>query len=359
MSSRRQLMTREPEHIMAYKVAVVGATGAVGREILKLLGERDFPVATMTALGAPNTTGSELSFGDKIVLKVQNLEKFDFSDCQIAFFCMGPAISAAHAGRAAATGCLVIDCTGHFRMDPSVPLIVPEVNPEAITRVRRRIIASPGSATTQMVVALKPLHDRFTVKRVVASTYQAVSGAGKNGMDELFLQSRRSLVHDQIVPQEFSKQIAFNCIPQVEKFLDDGSTDEESRMGLETRKILSPDVKVTATCVTVPVFIGHGMSVNVELEKPVTVSDARAAFRNAPGLTVLDTREDGGYATQIECQGEDAVFVGRIRKDTTVEHGLAFWCVADNLRKGSALNAVQIAELAAARNLLAKDVGRV
>jgi aspartate-semialdehyde dehydrogenase len=339
---------------MAYRVAVVGATGAVGREMLKTLVEREFPVSEVVALASARSVGQEISFGDKKVLKVKNLETFDFAGWDIGLFSPGASISAVHAPRAAASGCLVIDNTSHFRMEPDVPLVVPEVNPQALLKIKRGIIANPNCSTIQMVVALKPLHDKYKIKRVVVSTYQSVSGAGKEGMDELLLQARRSLVHDQIVPQQFTKQIAFNVIPHIDRFMDDGSTKEEWKMVAETRKILDPDIKVFATCVRVPVFIGHSEAVNVEFENPVTVEGARAAFRHAPGVRVMDTREDGGYMTPLECAGEDETYVSRIRIDPTVEHGLAFWCVSDNLRKGAALNAVQIAETMVARGLLKK-----
>ena len=337
---------------MGYRVAVVGATGAVGREILKTLAERDFPVDEVAAVASPRSAGQEVSFGEKAVLKVKNLETFDFKGWDIALFSPGAAVSAIHAPRAAAAGCLVIDNTSQFRMEHDVPLVVPEVNPQALGRIRRNIIANPNCSTIQMVVALKPLHDRFRVKRVVVSTYQSVSGAGKDGMDELWAQSRAMYVNDPITPQEFTKQIAFNCIPQIDKFMDDGSTKEEWKMAVETRKILGPDILVQATCVRVPVFIGHAEAVTVEFEQPVTASEARNILREAPGVTVMDTREDGGYITPADCAGEDAVFVSRIRKDPTVEHGLSFWCVSDNLRKGAALNAVQIAEAVVAQKLL-------
>jgi len=337
---------------MGYRVAVVGATGAVGREILKTLAERDFPVDEVAAVASPRSAGQEVSFGEKAVLKVKNLETFDFKGWDIALFSPGAAVSAIHAPRAAAAGCLVIDNTSQFRMEHDVPLVVPEVNPQALGRIRRNIIANPNCSTIQMVVALKPLHDRFRVKRVVVSTYQSVSGAGKDGMDELWAQSRAMYVNDPITPQEFTKQIAFNCIPQIDKFMDDGSTKEEWKMAVETRKILGPDILVQATCVRVPVFIGHAEAVTVEFEQPVTASEARNILRDAPGVTVMDTREDGGYITPADCAGEDAVFVSRIRKDPTVAHGLSFWCVSDNLRKGAALNAVQIAEAVVAQKLL-------
>jgi aspartate-semialdehyde dehydrogenase len=286
------------------------------------------------------------------VLKVQNLETFDFSNTDIGLFSPGAAISAVHAPRAAAAGCIVIDNTSHFRMEPDVPLVIPEVNPQALNKMRRGIIANPNCSTIQMLVALKPLHDRFKIKRVVVATYQSVSGAGKEGMDELFSQTKASFVNDPASPEIFTKPIAFNCIPHIDKFMEDGSTKEEWKMVVETRKILDPDILVHATCVRVPVFIGHSEAVNVEFHNPVTVAEARAAWRNAPGVTVMDTREDGGYITPIECAGEDATFVSRVRKDPTVENGLAFWCVSDNLRKGAALNAVQIAETLIAMKLI-------
>jgi aspartate-semialdehyde dehydrogenase len=329
---------------MGYRVAVVGATGAVGREILKTLHERRFPVTEVAAVASARSAGQEVSFGDKQVLKVQNLDTFDFKGWDIGLFSPGAAISAIHAPRAAAAGCLVIDNTSQFRMEHDVPLVVPEVNPQALQRIRRGIIANPNCSTIQMVVALKPLHDKFRIKRVVVATYQSVSGAGKEGMDELWSQSRALHVNDPVTPQEFTKTIAFNCIPHIDKFMEDGSTKEEWKMVVETRKILDPDIKVAATCVRVPVFIGHSEAVNVEFHNPVSVAEARAALREAPGVVVQDTREDGGYTTPLDCVGEDATYVSRIRKDPTVEHGLQFWCVSDNLRKGAALNAVQIAE---------------
>jgi aspartate-semialdehyde dehydrogenase len=340
---------------MGYKVAVVGATGAVGREIIKTLHERNFPLDDIVALASARSVGQEISFGEKRVLKVKNLETFDFAGWHFGLFSPGAEISAVQAPRAAAAGCIVIDNTSHFRMEPDVPLVVPEVNPQALAKfVRRNIIANPNCSTIQMVVALKPLHDRFTAKRVVVSTYQSVSGAGKEGMDELFTHTKSSFVHDQLPPQQFTKEIAFNCIPHIDRFMEDGSTKEEWKMVVETRKILDPDIQVHATCVRVPVFIGHGEAVSVEFAKPVTVAEARAALRDAPGVSVVDQREDGGYITPLECVGEDAVFVSRIRKDPTVANGLSFWCVSDNLRKGAALNAVQIAETMIAQGLLTK-----
>jgi aspartate-semialdehyde dehydrogenase len=340
---------------MSFRVAVVGATGAVGREILKTLAERNFPISEIAAVASGRSAGSQVSFGEDRVLTVKNLEKFDFSSWDIALFSPGAAISAIHAPRAAAAGCIVIDNTSQFRMDPDVPLVVPEVNPEALKNFHKRnIIANPNCSTIQMVVALKPLHDKFKVKRVVVATYQSVSGAGKEGMDELLANTKVHYVHDKNPPQIFQKDIAFNVIPQIDMFMDDGSTKEEWKMAVETKKILDPNIAVIATCVRVPVFIGHAEAVHVEFEHPITVNEARAALRHAPGVIVHDTREDGGYITPAESQGEDAVYVSRIRKDPTVEHGLAFWCVSDNLRKGAALNAVQIAEVLVAQNMLTK-----
>jgi aspartate-semialdehyde dehydrogenase len=340
---------------MGYRVAVVGATGAVGREIIKTLHERNFPLDDIVALASARSVGQEISFGEKRVLTVKNLETFDFRGWDFGLFSPGAAISAVQAPRAAAAGCIVIDNTSHFRMEHDVPLVVPEVNPHALAKfTRRNIIANPNCSTIQMVVALKPLHDRFTAKRVVVSTYQSVSGAGKEGMDELFNHTKSSFVHEQSPPQQFTKEIAFNCIPHIDTFMEDGSTKEEWKMTVETRKILDPDIQVHATCVRVPVFIGHGEAVSVEFAKPITVAEARAALRDAPGVSVVDQREDGGYITPLDCVGEDAVFVSRIRKDPTVANGLSFWCVSDNLRKGAALNAVQIAETLIAQGLLAK-----
>ena len=337
---------------MDYRVAVVGATGAVGREIIKTLYERDFPITDIVALASARSVGQEISFGEKRILKVQNLDTYDFKGTDIALFSPGAAISAVHAPRAAAAGCLVIDNTSQFRMDPDVPLVIPEVNPQALHKIRRGIIANPNCSTIQMLVALKPLHDRFKIKRVVVSTYQSVSGAGKEGMDELFRQTKGSFVNDPPQTEIFTKPIAFNCIPHIDVFMEDGSTKEEWKMTVETKKILDPDIALHATCVRVPVFIGHAEAVNVEFHNPVTVAEARQVLRDAPGITVMDTREDGGYITPMECAGEDATFISRLRKDPTIEHGLSFWCVCDNLRKGAALNAVQIAETVVAMKLL-------
>ena len=338
---------------MSYKVAVVGATGAVGREIIKTLAERGFPVSEIVALASGRSAGAEISFGPDKVLKVRDLDRYDFAGTQLGMFSPGAAVSAVHAPRAAAAGCLVIDNTSQFRMEPGVPLVVPEVNPQALAkRPRKGIIANPNCSTIQMVVALKPLHDIAKVKRVVVATYQSVSGAGKEAMDELWSQTRGVFVNDPPTPEQFTKPIAFNVIPHIDSFMDDGATKEEWKMAVETRKILDPDIQVVATCVRVPVMIGHGEAVHVEFERPITERQAREALRDAPGLTLLDTRDDGGYATPIEIAGEDAVFVSRLRRDPTVPNGLAFWCVADNLRKGAALNAVQIAEEAHRNGLL-------
>lgn len=341
---------------MAYKIAVVGATGAVGREILKILAERNFPVSEAFALASPRSAGQSVSFGENQVLKVRNLETFDFSGLDLALFSPGAAVSAIHAPRAAAQGCIVIDNTSQFRMDHDVPLVVPEVNPQALARFRkRRIIANPNCSTIQMVVALKPLHEIVRIRRVVVSTYQSVSGAGKEGMDELFNQTKGSFVNDLPTVEQFTKPIAFNAIPHIDKFMEDGATKEEWKMSVETRKILDPDIQVIATCVRVPVFIGHAEAVHVEFESPITVAEARAALNKAPGVQLFDKREDAGYITPIDAAGEDEVFISRLRRDPTVPHGLAFWCVADNLRKGAALNAVQIAEELHRQGLLVRQ----
>ncbi len=343
---------------MRYRVAVVGATGAVGREMLKTLAERDFPVKEVIALASGRSAGQQVSFGERAVLKVQSLDKFDFKGTDIALFSPGAAVSAQHAPRAAASGCVVIDNTSQFRMEPGIPLVVPEVNPHHLPQFsKRNIIANPNCSTIQMVMALKPLHDIARVKRVVVSTYQSVSGAGKEAMDELWTQTRGLFVNDPGTPEQFPKQIAFNCIPHIDKFMEDGATKEEWKMAVETRKILDPDIAVFATCVRVPVFIGHAESVNVEFENPITEQQAREALRSAAGLVLDDKREDGGYVTPIDCAGEDAVYISRLRRDPTVPNGLAFWCVSDNLRKGAALNAVQIAEALVERKLLEKPAG--
>ena len=331
---------------MGYTVAVIGATGNVGREILTTLAERNFPVDEVIALASERSIGQEVSFGEDDVLKVEDLAKFDFKGVDIALSSPGAKVSAVHAPRAAAAGCVVIDNTSQFRMDPDVPLVVPEVNPEAIAGyTKRNIIANPNCSTIQMVVALKPLHDVFKIKRVVVSTYQSVSGAGKEGMDELFTQTRAIYVNDPVEKSSFTKQIAFNVIPHIDSFMDDGYTKEEWKMNVETKKILDPRIKVTATAVRVPVFIGHAEAIHIECENPISADEAREVLRQAPGVTVIDHRANEGYVSPVECAGDDPVFISRIREDITVENGLAFWCVSDNLRKGAALNAVQIAEL--------------
>jgi aspartate-semialdehyde dehydrogenase len=339
---------------MGYRVAVVGATGNVGREILNILAERQFPLDEVAAVASARSTGDVIDFGDSgQELKVRNLEHFDFSGWDMALFAAGSKVSEIYVPRAAQAGCTVIDNSSLYRMDPDVPLIVPEVNAGAISGyAKKNIIANPNCSTAQLVVALKPLHDAATIKRVVVATYQSVSGAGKRGMDELFEQSRNIFVGDANEPEFFTKQIAFNVIPHIDSFLDDGSTKEEWKMVVETKKILDPAIKLTATCVRVPVFVGHSEAVNVEFEREISADEARDILREAPGVMVVDKREDGGYITPHEAAGEDATYISRIRADDTVENGLNFWCVADNLRKGAALNTVQIAVALINRGLL-------
>ncbi len=330
---------------MGYRVAVVGATGNVGREMLQTLEERQFPLDDVVALASSRSAGAEVSFGEDEVLKVRDLDRFDFKGFDVALFSPGAKVSAKYAPAAARAGCIVIDNTSHFRLDPDVPLVVPEVNPDALAGYgRKNIIANPNCSTIQMVVALKPLHDAFGIRRVIVSTYQSVSGAGKAGMDELFNQTRAIYVNDPIEHKEFTKQMAFNVIPHIDVFMDDGSTKEEWKMAAETKKIIDPAIKVTATCVRVPVFIGHAEAVNIECERPISVEETRAALGAAPGVVVVDHRVDEGYVTPAEAAGEDQVYVSRIREDPTVENGINLWVVSDNLRKGAALNAVQIAE---------------
>ncbi|HEU0161982.1 MAG TPA: aspartate-semialdehyde dehydrogenase [Rhizomicrobium sp.] len=342
---------------MAYKIAVVGATGNVGREMLKVLVQRQFPVSEVVALASTRSVGKEVSFGEDHTLKVKALDYYDFTGTDIVLMSAGGTIAKVWAPKIAAQktggqGPIVIDNSSAWRMDRQVPLVVPEVNADALHDMPRGIVANPNCSTAQLVVALKPLHDLFKIKRVVVSTYQSVSGAGNEAMDELFRQTRAIFVADPIEQGKFTKQIAFNVIPHIDVFMDSGLTKEEWKMAVETQKILDPDIQVTATCVRVPVFIGHSESVNIEFELPVTADQARAALRAAPGILVVDKREDGGYVTPVECAGEDATFVSRIRKDPTVENGLNMWIVSDNLRKGAALNAVQIAESLINRNLL-------
>lgn len=330
---------------MSYKVAVVGATGNVGREMLKILHERKFPAREVVALASRSSLGKEVSYGDVDILKVQALDEYDFSDTDIALSSAGSSVSKIFAPKAAAAGCVVIDNTSFFRMEPNIPLVVPEVNADALKDFRRsNIIANPNCSTIQMVVALKPLHDAATIKRVVVATYQSVSGAGKEGMDELYEQTKALYVNDHKEPSKFTKRIAFNVIPHIDIFMDDGATKEEWKMVNETKKIMGHAIEVAATCVRVPVFVGHSEAVNVEFENPITADEARSILEEAEGVIMIDERRDGGYPTPAETAGEDGVYISRLRVDPTVKHGLAMWVVSDNLRKGAALNAVQIAE---------------
>ena len=329
---------------MGYRVAVVGATGNVGREMFNILEEVKFPVDKMHAIASRKSIGVEVAFGNEI-LRCEDLEQFDFSKVDIVLMSAGGSISKAGGEKIGAAGPIVIDNSSHFRMDPDVPLVVPEVNPDAVNSIPKNIIANPNCSTAQLVVALKPLHDEAKIKRVVVSTYQSVSGAGKEGMDELWDQTKGIYVLGAPPPKKFTKQIAFNVIPHIDVFMDDGFTKEEWKMTAETQKILDPNIQLVATCVRVPVMVGHSEAVNVEFESPLDEDEAREILRDAEGIVVVDKREDGGYITPKEAQGEFPVYVSRIRKDPTVENGLAFWCVADNLRKGAALNAVQIAQL--------------
>ncbi len=338
---------------MGYRVAVVGATGNVGREMMAILAEREFPIDEIAAIASSRSQGTEVEFGDTgKMLKVRNIEHFDFAGWDIALFSAGSGVAQTYAPKAAAAGCVVIDNSSYYRMDPDVPLVVPEVNPDAIDGYKaRNIIANPNCSTAQMVVVLKPLHDAATIKRVVVATYQSTSGAGKEGMDELFEQSRNIFVGDPAVPRKFTKQIAFNVIPHIDVFLDDGSTKEEWKMVVETKKIIDPKIKVTATCVRVPVFVGHSEAINIEFENELSAEQAQDILRESPGIMLIDKREDGGYVTPVECAGDSATYVSRVRDDPTVDNGIALWCVSDNLRKGAALNAVQIAELLGRRHL--------
>lgn len=329
---------------MGFRVAIVGATGNVGREMLNILAEREFPATEIIAIASRRSIGQKVDFGDK-ELKIVALDTFDFKGVDIALFAAGGSISKEYGPKAAAAGAVVIDNSSHFRMDPDVPLVVPEVNPDALKKfTKKNIIANPNCSTAQMLVALKPLHDAAKIKRIVVSTYQSVSGAGNAAMDELFRQTRAIFVNDAVEKEQFTKQIAFNVIPHIDVFMDDGSTKEEWKLMAETHKMLDPNIKVTATAVRVPVFIGHAEAINIEFSKELTEDQARDILRNAPGCMVIDKREDGGYITPVECVGDFATYVSRIRKDPTVKHGLNIWVVSDNLRKGAALNAVQIAE---------------
>jgi aspartate-semialdehyde dehydrogenase len=337
---------------MGYRIAVIGATGNVGREMLDILDERGFPADEVVAIASRRSQGTEVSFGDR-VLKVRALENYDFKGIDIALMSAGGVVSKEWSPKIAAQGAVVIDNSSAWRTDPDVPLIVPEVNADAVAGFRKKnIIANPNCSTAQLVVALKPLHDHAKILRIVVATYQSVSGAGKDAMDELFNQTRAVFVADPLEAKKFPKRIAFNVIPHIDVFMEDGSTKEEWKMMVETKKILDPKIKVTATCVRVPVFVGHSEAVNIEFENPITADEAREILREAPGCLVVDKHEDGGYVTPYECAGEDATYISRIREDQTLENGLSMWIVSDNLRKGAALNAVQIAELLANRGLL-------
>jgi aspartate-semialdehyde dehydrogenase len=339
---------------MGYKVAIVGATGNVGREMLDILAERRFPADEVVPLASRRSLGVEVSYGER-TLKVKALEHYDFSDTDICLMSAGATVSKEWSPKIAAQGCVVIDNSSAWRYDPDVPLVVPEVNADAAADfAKKNIIANPNCSTIQLVVALKPLHERAGIKRVVVATYQSVSGAGKEAMDELFSQTRGVFAaNTQTDPQKFTKRIAFNVIPHIDVFMEDGSTKEEWKMVQETKKILDPKIEIVATCARVPVFIGHSEAVHVEFEKPITADEAREILRRAPGVLVIDKREDGGYVTPLDATGEDATYVSRIREDKTVKNGLAFWCVSDNLRKGAALNTIQIAEVLINRKLLA------
>jgi aspartate-semialdehyde dehydrogenase len=337
---------------MGYKVAVVGATGNVGREMLQILAERTFPADEVIALASRSSMGTEVSYGDK-TLKVKALDHYDFTDTDICLMSAGSAVSKEWSPKIAAAGAVVIDNSSCWRQDPDVPLIVPEVNADAIVDFRKKgIIANPNCSTAQLVVALKPLHDKAKIKRVVVATYQSVSGAGKDAMDELDRQTKAIYTLQDVKMKKFPKRIAFNLIPQIDDFMEDGFTKEEWKMMVETKKILDLKIKLVATCVRVPVFVGHSEAVNIEFEEPITADEARAILRNAPGCLVIDSREPGGYVTPYECVGEDATYISRVREDPTVDNGLVLWCVSDNLRKGAALNTIQIAECLINRKLI-------
>jgi aspartate-semialdehyde dehydrogenase len=338
--------------MMGFKVALVGATGNVGREMLNILAERAFPADEVVPLASRRSMGVEVSYGDK-TLKCKTLEHYDFSDVDICLMSAGSTVSKEWSPKIAAAGAVVIDNSSCWRYDPDVPLVVPEVNADAVAGFRKKgIIANPNCSTAQLVVALKPLHDAATIKRVVVSTYQSVSGAGKDAMDELFSQTKAVFTVGEVVSKKFPKRIAFNVIPEIDVFMEDGYTKEEWKMMVETKKILDPKIKLTATCVRVPVFIGHSEAVNIEFENPISVDEARNLLRVSPGILVIDKHEPGGYVTPYEAAGEDATYVSRIRTDPTVDNGLVLWCVSDNLRKGAALNAIQIAECLINRKLI-------
>ena len=345
---------------MGYRIAVVGATGAVGREMLQTLAERQFPADEIFALASTRSKGRDVSYGEHKQLQIQPLDEFDFAQADIALFSAGGDISTRYAPKAGAAGCIVIDNSSAFRMDADVPLIVPEVNGHKVSACLtqnggRNIIANPNCSTAQLVLALKPLHHSFGVRRVVVATYQAVSGAGQAAMDELFNQTKGIFVNDGVRTEQFTKQIAFNVIPHIDKFMDDGATKEEWKMHAETKKILDPAIELVAFCVRVPVFIGHAEAVFIETDKPIDEKKARQSLKNQEGVIIIDHRADEGYVTPVETAGEDAVYISRIRKDNSVENGLIFWCVADNLRKGAALNSVQIAELVAKKGFFGRD----
>lgn len=331
---------------MTYKIAIVGATGTVGREVLSVLAERNFPTNKVVALASESSLGKEVSYGEKDVLKVEALSRYDFSGTDFAFFCAGSEVAKDYAPKAAAAGTIVIDHSSHFRLEPGVPLIVPEVNASVLIErgFKKNIIANANCVAIPLTLALKPLHHIAPIKRVVISTYQSVSGAGQRAMDELFNQTKAMFVNEDQKPQEFPKPIAFNVIPHIDAFNRDGSTGEEEKIAMETRKILDPAIKVIATCVRVPVFIGHSISATIEFNAPITPDQARKAYGIEKGVVTLDRPEEDGYVTPLEIAGEDMVAVSRIRQDPTVKHGLSLWIVGDNLRKGAALNGVQIAE---------------
>lgn len=340
--------------MVGYRVAVVGASGNVGREALSILDERRFPIAEIHALASSRSAGKEVSFGEKDILKIKDLAKFDFSNTDIVLSSPGAKVSCEFAPKAAAAGAIVIDNTSHFRMDPDVPLVIPEVNGEALNSIPKGIVANPNCSTIQMLVALKPLHDVWTIKRIVVSTYQSTSGKGKDAMDELFSQTRGVFMHDSLEKKVFPKQIAFNVLPHVDVSMDDGKTKEEWKMKVETQKILDPSIRVNAHCARVPVFIGHGMFVNIECEGSISAEAAREALYGAPGVAVVNPDEGEGYITPAESAGDDDVFVSRLRDDDSCENSISFWCAADNIRKGAALNTVQIAEELIARRIVAE-----
>jgi len=338
---------------MGIKVSILGATGNVGREFLSIIKERKFPIEELYLLASPKSEGKEISFGKKVI-KVLDLNKFDFKKCELVFSSAGAKVASKFAPKAASLGCIVIDNSSYFRMDPDVPLVVPEVNNEDLKTIKKKIIANPNCSTIQMVMVLKPLHDLFKIKRVVVSTYQSTSGAGRQQMDELFQQTKDIFANNQIQKKFFTKQIAFNVIPHIDSFLEDGQTKEEWKMQVETQKILDKNIQVSSTCVRVPVFVGHGESVNIEFEKEVSEDKLRETLKKSPGVSVIDYRQDEGYVTPEECAGEDKVFVSRIRKDNTLKNGISLWIVADNLRKGAALNAIQIGEELIKKKVLSK-----